>query len=125
MVENRKILKDGTQERCGRDALGLGLENSRNIDRGVSLDALGVPQAIRLVCGGRDAAKSGARAGFLVDEEQEARLRCDGDLRVIAGGFKSQAALGERGVEFVGALDGGAKNGCAEAMELAARGVDD
>ena len=65
----QKILKDGTQERRGRDALGLGLENSEEIGGGVSL-VVGVPQAIGLGCGGRDAAKRDARAGFVVDEEQ-------------------------------------------------------
>ena len=56
---------------------------------------------------------------------KQARLRSDGDLGVIAGGFKSLAALGERGVKLVGALDGGAEDGRAEAMEVAACGVDD
>ena len=58
-------------------------------------------------------------------EEQQARLRGDGDLGVIAGGFESLAAFGERGVELVGALDGRAQHGRAEAMEVAAGGVDD
>ena len=44
---------------------------------------------------------------------------------MIAGGFESVAALGERGVELVGTLNGCAKNRRAEAMEFAARGVDD
>ena len=120
----QKILKDGTQERRGREALGLGLENSNKIGCGVSL-VLRVPQPIGLGCSGRDAAKRDARAGFVVDKEQEARLRGNGDLSVIAGGFESLAAFGERGMKLVGALDGGAKNGRTEAMEVAACGVDD
>ncbi len=45
--------------------------------------------------------------------------------RVIAGGFRACGRLNQRGVKLVGALDGGAKNGRAEAMEVAARRVDD
>ena len=44
---------------------------------------------------------------------------------MIAGGFESLAALGERGVKLVGTLDGGAEDRRAEAMEVAAGGVDD
>ena len=74
---------------------------------------VGVPEAIRLSGRGRGAAKSDARAGFFVDEEQEARLRSDGDLNVIAGGFESLAALGKCGVKLVGALDCCAEDGRA------------
>ena len=44
---------------------------------------------------------------------------------MIAGGFESVAAFGECGVKLVGALDGGAEDGRAEAMEVAAGGVND
>ena len=120
----QKILKDGAKKRRGRDALGLGVENAEEIGCGVGL-AVGVPEAVGLGGRGRGAAKSDARAGFVVDEEQEARLRSDGDLNVIAGGFEGLAAFGECGVKLVGALDGGAEDGRAEAMEVAAGGVDD
>ena len=58
---------------------------------------------------------------------RKSRLDCggDGDLGVIAGGFKSAVALEQRGVELVGALDGGAQNRRAEAMEVAAAGIED
>ena len=52
-------------------------------------------------------------------------MRSDGDLSVIAGGFESLAALGECGVELVGALDGRAEDWRAKAMEVVARGIDD
>ena len=51
-------------------------------------------------------------------------MRRDGDLGVIAGGFKRLVALEQRGVELVGALDAGAQYRRAEAMEVAAGGVD-
>ena len=44
---------------------------------------------------------------------------------MITGGFEGLAALSERGVELVGALHGRAQDGRAEAMEVAAAGVDD
>ena len=48
----------------------------------------------------------------------------DGDLGVIAGGFKLAVALEQRGVKLVGAFDAGAQDGRAEAMELAAACVE-
>src|ERR1700677_5129126 len=84
---------------------------------------VGVPKAVGLGRSRRDAAKRDAGAGFLVDEEQEARLRSDGDLSMIAGGFESLAALDERRVKFVRKLDGSAEDGRAEAMKIAASGI--
>lgn len=118
-----KILKDGAEKGRGRDALGLGVKNSEEIGCGVGL-VVGVPKAVGLGGRGRGAAKSDAGAGFGVDEEQEARLRRDGDLNVIASGFKGLAALGKGGVKLIGALDGGTKDGRAEAVEVAACRVD-
>ena len=103
---------------------GSELRIPSEIGCGVGL-AVGVPEAIGLGGRGRGAAKSDACAGFFVDEEQEARLRSDGDLNVIAGGFEGLAAFGEGGVKLVGALDGGAEDRRAEAMEIAACSVDD
>ena len=59
----QKILKDGTKEGRGRDALGLGVEDSEQIGCGVGL-VVGVPEAVGLGGSGRGAAKGDARAGF-------------------------------------------------------------
>ena len=44
---------------------------------------------------------------------------------MVTGGFKRLATLGEGGVKFVGALDGGAQDRRSEAVELAAARVGD
>ena len=43
----QKILEDGTQERGGRDALGLGGEDVGEVGGGIAL-AAGLPQAVEL-----------------------------------------------------------------------------
>ena len=86
---------------------------------------IGVPEAVGLGGSGRGATKGVACAGLFVDEEQEARLRSDCDLNVIAGSFEGKASLGERRVKLVGTLDGGAEDRRTEAMEIAAGSVDD
>ena len=42
---------------------------------------------------GSGAAEREAGAGLVVDQEQQARLRSDGDLGVVTGGFERLAAL--------------------------------
>ena len=64
------------------------------------------------------------RAGALVDEEEQAGLWGDGDLGVIAGGFKLAVAVEERLVQLIGALDGRAQYGRSHAVKCAAAGVE-
>ena len=51
----QKILKDGPQQRRGRDALRLGVQNAQQIGGGIALPA-GLPQAVGLGGAGRRSA---------------------------------------------------------------------
>ena len=63
-VREQKILKDGTQQRRGRDALGLGVEDADEIGGGVALGAC-LPKAVGLGGAWCGALEGGARAGLL------------------------------------------------------------
>ena len=74
-------------------------------DRAVEkLCRAGLPKAVGFGGAGRGPLERQARAALLVDQEQQAGLRRDGDLGVIAGGFECLVALEQRGVQLVGAL---------------------
>ena len=123
----QKILKHRPQQRRRRNALRLGIENAQQIRRRIALVSLrtgGQPQAVRLLGRGRDALERQPRARFLVDQKQQARLRRDQNLRVIAGGLESLAALDQRGMELIGAFDSRAQHRRAQAVEISAGGID-
>ena len=82
--------------------------------------AAGLPEAVGLGCGGSGALEGRARAGFVVDEEEQAGVLGDGDLGVVAGGFKLAVAVEKSRVQFVGAFDARAQHRGAQAMEVAA-----
>ena len=87
----QKILKDGPQQRRGRDALRLGVENAEQFGGRKALPS-GLPESIGLGSAGRLPLQGKPRAALLVDEEEQARLRRHGDLRVIAGRFELPVA---------------------------------
>ena len=69
----QKILKDRPQQRGGRDALRLGVENGDQVGGGIAL-AAGLPQAVRLRGRGRGALERKARAG--ASSMRKSRLDC-------------------------------------------------
>ena len=63
--------------------------------------------------------------GAVVDEEEQAGVRRNRNLGVVTGGLEGAIAAQQGGVELAGALQGGAQDGSAQAMEVAAGGVED
>ena len=121
-TRKQKILKDRPQQRRGRDALRLGVQNPQQIRRRKALPPR-LPQAIRLLRARRQPLERQPRARSLVNEKQQAGLRRHGHLRVIAGGFQLPIALQQRGVQLIGALQRRAQHRRAHAVNLAAAGI--
>ena len=63
------------------------------------------------------------RAIDLTDQKQQGSARLDQHLRVVARGFQFCRSREECGLEFLCVLDGIAQRGCAQRVEIAARGV--
>ena len=82
-----------------------------------------MPQARRLLGAGRSPLQRHPRPGTLIQEKQQAGLRRNGHLRVIACRFKFAIPLRQRRVQLVGALQRRAQHRRTHAMKLTARRV--
>ena len=120
----QEVLKHRPQQRRRRDALRLGIENAEQIGRRKALPVRACHKPLGSAALGAMRLSARRAPVLFVDQEQQARLRRDGNLGMIAGGFERLAALHQRGMEFVGALNGRAQHRRAQPVELAAAGVD-